>query len=151
MSSTAWPGGLLIHPRPSWSLAVLLALAHLGAALCIVSLPLSGWISGPAVVAILWNLARTLWRGVLGRGPYAVRALYWAPDGSWVVTDGSGDQRPAILDGEYFVSPFLTILNLKLHEGGGRSVVLLPDSIEPQRLRRLNARLRMSSVERSGS
>jgi hypothetical protein len=68
-----------------------------------------------------------------------------------VVTDGSGDQRPAILDGEYFVSPFLTILNLKLHEGGGRSVVLLPDSIEPQRLRRLNARLRTSSVERSGS
>lgn len=151
MSSTAWSGGLLIRPRPSRVLAVMLALVHLGAVSCIVALPVSAWIRGPAVVAVLLSLARYLWRGWSGRDSETVRALYWAPDGAWMVTDASGRRHPAILNGETFVSPFLTILNLKLHDGSGRSVVLLPDSIEPRRLRRLNARLRMSSVQTSGS
>ncbi len=151
MSSTAWSGGLLIHPRPSRVLAALLTLAHLGAALCIALLPVDPWIRGPAAVVILLSLVGHLHRGLLGRGPGAVRAVYWAPDGAWLVTDAAGGLHPAGLDGETFVSPFLTILNLKLHEGGRRSVVLLPDSIEPARLRRLNARVRMSSVQRSGS
>jgi len=75
--------------------------------------------------------------------PWAGREAIWEPDGTWILTLVSGQQIEARLLPSTFVTPGLSVLNLRCGRWRSRAMVLLPDSLDPDLLRRLRVRLRL--------
>jgi toxin CptA len=69
------------------------------------------------------------------------RLIAHAEGDSWTVEDGCGARSEAQLLGGSFVHPLLIVLNFRLADGSRRSRALLGDETNPERLRRLRARL----------
>lgn len=62
-------------------------------------------------------------------------------DGNWILQTTDGRKHPGRLLDSTYVHPRLVILNFALDGIARRSVVLLPDSTDPDDLRRLRVRL----------
>jgi len=119
-----------------------LLLAHAAAFL---SLPFAGLpvaavpALGAAVTAsLLWYWPRHASR----TAPDCVRALSWEGDGSCHLEYVDGAACRATLYRQAFVQPWLVILQLEV-AGRRRSLVILPDMLDPATFRRLRVRLRM--------
>lgn len=140
-----------IRLHPSRQLLVLLVAAHLGAFAVVLAMPLVGWLMAMLVLAILLSMVYAIWRFALLRGRGAVVGLRVTRDGLEMETC-AGVWLPTIVLGSSFVSPWLTVLHLKLQ---GRRfmvpVVLLPDSLAHDAFRRLRVWLRWGNVLKSGA
>jgi len=89
------------------------------------------------------------WHHLISQQPGdAVDLLILDEAGDWYLRDRAGRLRQAQLLASSFVSPALIILSFSLREGGQRRLVMLPDSVDPDLLRRLRVRLLDQAVIR---
>jgi toxin CptA len=139
---------LRIEPAASCTLAAVLTLAHVVAcASLFVAIP--QW-HGRLLAALVlgvnawWVVQRHALRGAPGA---AVRLDFQGEsDCTLLCRDGSRLECRVL--GSSFVTTWLVVLHLREPRGRlTRYVVLLPDSVGPERLRRLRVRLRWTSVE----
>ena len=131
---------LTVSLRPSRVLALsLTAVAGAAAACTWISLPPLAFAPVAAGIALAWawHLAR-----VLQRGPGSVRALELAAQGNARWQDGSGQWHEAEILPSSYVSGWLVVVNLSGGGGRRRSLVLLPDCIVAEEMRRLRVWLR---------
>jgi len=131
-----------IAVRPSAYLTAILAIAHVGALGCVLLLPLD-WVfrailAVPVVLGLLVHI-----RAVTPVHYRVVTRCRWAADGSWTLWEESGG--PWAVEGRaLLVHPWMTILGFHCQGERPWSVVILPDSADPELRRRLNVRLRMA-------
>lgn len=135
---------LRIRPRSSRRLAAFLLTTH-GAALAVaLGLPLDWYLRVGFAVAVLLALAYSAAVHILFLVSSAVREATWGSDGVWTLTLVSGEQREARILPSTYVTGNLLVLNFRRGRWWSRSLVLLPDSLDANLLRRLRARLRLA-------
>lgn len=148
MSSQRSAEPLYLQLKPSRLLAGFLVLAHATAAVALAYIDLPP----PARVLLGLMLAASLYRNlrlhVLLNAPRSLLRLVWEASGKWRVWDAFGREHEASLAPDCFVNSKLVILSLKLEGLGRRAVLLLPDSLESDVLRRLRVRLRAERRDR---
>lgn len=143
----AFTAALRIVPGPSRTLEIAVVALH-ALLMCLViaamrlTLPAAGLLC--AVAASLWVSLNDL-RGACG----LVESLLLDSTGQWQVGIRGADPQSALLHREPFVSPWLTILCLRVADGRRFKFVFTPDSAPPDAFRRLRVRLRWLG-ERSG-
>lgn len=133
--------------RLSRWLAAFIVLTHTGAVACVLALPIPWpWRVGGLVLIGLsgvWQALTHLWP----RTPWAVREAVWGEDG-WELTLGSGRRVPARLAPSTYVGTRLVVLNFRGPSWRRCSLVLAPDALDPDLMRRLRARLRLGVAGR---
>lgn len=144
MSSHAYAAPLSIRPEPSRYLGAALILMHAGAALTSLLTALPLWLRVVLVIAVAVSLFRA-WRTHLGTR--RIVAAVWRPEGEWHLTTADGKRITATLAPECYVSPYAVVLRFKDVAGRVRTLVLLPDALDADTLRRLRVRLRITAAE----
>ena len=134
---------LKISIKPSRRLALLLCVAHAAAAGASLLLDLPLWLKFLLLVLIGTSCAVYLYGTALLRSGGAVVNLEIKDDGALSFQTRRGEWREGTLRGSSFVSPYLTILNIRT-EGRffPRHVVIMPDCVDAEDFRRLRVRLR---------
>lgn len=133
----------------------MLSFAHLVAIVLLwpLTLPTAVKFSGSAL--LIFSLVFYLRRYALLRSPDSVSGLELADEMVCILETQGGERIACALLGSSFVAPYLTVLELKplkfdsaveLRESWrrffSRSVVILPDGIDPEEFRRLRVLLR---------
>lgn len=146
---------LIIRLKPSTRLAVMLSFAHLVAVVLLwpLTLPTAVKLTGSALLVV--SLVFYLRRHALLRSPDSVSGLELTGEMACVLETRGGERIACALLGSSFVAPYLTVLELKPLKIDGavelreswrrffsRSVVILPDGIDPEEFRRLRVMLR---------
>ena len=140
---------LRIRPRPSRQLAAFLLVAH-GAALAVVfAIPLEWYWRALLALAVVGGFAHALSAHVLYLAPWAVREVTWDSDGTWALTLVSGERVVARLLPSTYVTVRLLVLSFRQGRWRHRALVLAADALEPNLLRRLRVRLRLTGAERA--
>jgi hypothetical protein len=130
-----------LRPKGSALLATGIAFSHTGALVIVALLPWPAWARLSAAMLLSGSLLWSLVWHVLHRGGAVSEALLRG-DGSWTVRAGHAEPVSATLANDSVVSPYLTVLVFKLADGRRRSLLLLPDNVEPETFQRLRVRLR---------
>lgn len=132
--------------RPRWSrrLAWFLFAIHGAATATVVAVPLDWYWRAGLLVAVLVSLGHGIGSHLFRRLPWAVSEARWEPDGAWNLVLASGRQVEARLSPSTFVATSLVVLNFRRGRWHACSLVLLPDSLDPDLLRRLRVRLRLA-------
>jgi len=134
---------LTVALRPSRRLGWLLGLAHVGAGLLCWVTPPTWWLSLGLSMAVGVSLLITLRMHALRTAPQAAVALQLQDNGLARVQQRSGHQRELAVDESSFVSPLITILNLRVPGSlWTRSVIVASDTLSPEEFRRLRVWLR---------
>jgi hypothetical protein len=137
--TAGFTGPIRLRPRGSALLATGIAFSHTGALVIVALLPWPAWARVSAAMllsgSLLWSLA---WH-VLHRGDAVSEAILQG-DGSWTVRAGHAEPVSATLANDSVVSPYLMVF--KLADGRRRSLLVLPDNVEPETFQRLRVRLR---------
>jgi len=132
-----------IRPRRSGLLAAFVLVTH-GAALGVVfATPLDWYCSVLPVALVFASLVYEMGVQVLFMAPWAVREAVWGSDGTWTLSLVSGKQVEARLLPSTFVTRRLILLNFRCGRWCFRTLVLPPDALDPDLLRRLRVRLRL--------
>jgi toxin CptA len=139
---------LVIRPGVSRRLALWVLIAHGLTLATIALLPVSLTGRAGLVLAVLLGCALSLGGAVWHFWPWSLREAVWWPDGAWSLIRGDGRERDGRLLGSTYVSPALVVLNFRCGRWRTASLVLLPDNLEPDLLRRLRVRLRLEGVRR---
>ena len=127
-----------IEIKPSAGLAIALCLAHLGATAAIGCAALPLWVKGGLTVAIAAALGWSLFARAMLRSAESVVALEITAAGRISFLTRRGSWHACELLGTSYVSPRLTILNLKAEDRRlVRHVVLVADNMDAQDFRRL--------------
>lgn len=112
--------------------------------LAFTSLPL--WIRVLGAATVLVSLLRVFPRVVSLRHPDAVLRVLWPAGDEWQLFTRGGQELVGTLLPESYVRPWLVVLRFKcprLHRP--RSVVILPDMLDANVMRRLRVRLGLNS------
>jgi hypothetical protein len=144
MSSARYAAPLRLEPRRSRRLAIGLAAAHGGALVLLPLLPLGAFVAAAlgGLIILSWSWNHVL--HVARRADRSLVSLVWLADGEWRLTERGGATRTGRLRWDSYVHPWLTVLNFT---GARRcSVVLLPDSLDPETFRRLRVRLGLQGM-----
>jgi toxin CptA len=132
-----------MRPRPSAMLTLFVLTTH-GAALAVaIAIPLDWYWRSGLVVAVLASLVYEMVAKVLFLAPWAVREATWKSDGAWILTLVSGEQTEARLLPSTFVARGLVVLSFRSGRWRSRTLVLPPDALDADLLRRLRVRLRL--------
>lgn len=144
MSSAKSPPPLTLNLLPSRWFIVGNGCCHLLAllSLAISSLPLP--VIVPLGMAVLSSLVLNHSRYGNPHSPRFIEHVSWTATGQWQLRTADGLERPARLLGSY-AHPRLMILTFALGRFARRSVLVLPDSADPEEIRRLRVWLRTSS------
>ena len=133
----------LLHVKlgPSRRLALALLLMHGGAAALIPTLPMPPWMSLLIAAVVAGSLAHGLATRALLRSRHALVQLVWEPDGRWTLLSANrATLEGALISEACYVLPQLVVLGFRTPKGR-RSVLVLPDAVDPVTFRRLRARL----------
>ncbi len=109
-----------------------------GIATIVASVPL--WVKAGLLAGIGLSLVWTGYRYGWRRGGGFITRVELL-DGRWRLETGDGIRHPAWLTGGY-AQPGIVVLNFRLDSGWRRSLVLLPDAVDSETLRRLRVWLR---------
>ncbi len=134
---------LTIEVGPSRRLAGLLVGMHVFAAALFWLAPLPHWLAALLMPVLLGSAWHTLRRDGFRKLSYSLIGLRLDADCRCEFQTRTGAWHEAALLGSSFVSPYLTVLNLK--PAGGRRVkhlVILPDAIYAEDFRRLRVWLK---------
>ncbi|SEO67747.1 protein YgfX [Nitrosovibrio sp. Nv6] len=149
------PPILVVCLKPSARLAVMLSFAHFSAIglLWPLVLPVSVKLAGSAMLAA--SLIFYLRRYVLLRSPDSVTGFELSDEMACMLETRRGERIACALLASSFVAPYLTVLELKPMKPAdarfselprrsvfSRSVVILPDAIDPEEFRQLRVLLR---------
>lgn len=130
-------------PRPSVLLSRILLAAHGLAAFVVFSTVHHKFAMPVLLLVIGYSYYSSYRKHVLHKGSGATRRIIWQADGAWFLEDEQGVMREAQLQPSSFVHPRLVILGFRfVRSKGRRSLVLCPDSMDVDTLRRIRARLR---------
>lgn len=145
MSSKKYAQPLHLEPRTSIQLSVALLLLHGLGLLVVMNLNMPIWASMLVSAAILLNFYTTFSTHVLGRGKLAILSLVWEDEGEWKLMMSDAEQFIARLLPNSYVHTRLIVLNFRLENGGRRTSILLPDSLDKTTYRKLLVRMRMEA------
>ena len=141
MSSTVSVTPLTLEIRPSRYLAYYVLGVYAAAGLVMVILPLSAYLIGAALSALLLFCVLTFQTHVSLRRARADVGLNRRADCSWQLRLGDGTVHQARLLTDSYFHPELLVLNFRLVNGKRRSVVLVRESADRVGLRRLRVAL----------
>jgi hypothetical protein len=131
-----------IKPRPSKYLAIFLCTIHLGAICCVLFLNLPIWLIILLTILIGYSFNVTLQRYVLLKSSKAIIKLRKEKDNSWRLLNNKNQILNAHLRSDSFISRYLIILNFNIAKKfSAISVLLCPDSLDKEILRRLRVLL----------
>ena len=134
---------LRVTLRPSRSLAAVLAAAHLACAVLLVPLDLPLWVKCALAAAIALSLTSALRRHALRLGRSALVALELRGEDRAAVQTRDGEWRDARVLPTTYVSPVLTIVNLRSAQRlRPYHAVIIPDSVRAEDFRALRVWLR---------
>ena len=132
----------LQYSRAGIAVVVAMALATAGV---LFLMPLAGALRATLLAAIAVLAWEALDRVVLLRGIRAIRRLAVQRDGAIEVESASGVRRSGALRAGCFVAPWLVVVRWRPRGGRyDRTVLLLPDMVAAEPLRRLRVLLRWS-------
>lgn len=127
-------------------LAALLGAAGMGACGLAAMLPIPLWGKTVFGAVVLFCTFYHIARDALLRMPWSITALEVSSKGSLRYLPRAGDWIEAEVLGDSFVTPWLTVLNLRLPERRfARHVVVLPDAVDAEAYRGLRVWLRWGS------
>ena len=136
--------------RPSRYLGAVLTCVHICASAILLPLELGAEAKLILAVAIAVSLAHSVWRYALlkSRGAVVSIALSDRASGSVQLKDGSW--RSARILGTTYVSPLLTVVNVRMAgHRTARHVVIVPDNIDPEDFRKLRVILKWAYPKQS--
>ena len=136
---------LRIKPEHSSRLLLFVCGTHFAALAVVPFLAIAPGLQLSMLVLIAISLVHTFRTHVLRTNGYAIRTVEWDGKGEWVLLMASGKIVPAQLRRTSYVQPWLVILNFSLGRFSSRTLILLPDAVDPEVLRRLRVRLRLDS------
>ncbi len=136
-----------IRINPSPRLAVVLCIVHVAAGTAIWLAPVPRWLQAALTVALAASLVWALSRKAALHAAEAIVAVEVTDDGAMSFQTRTGAWHECELLGSSYVSPRLTILNLK-PQGARRTrhVVLVPDNVDAGDFRRLRTWLRWAAL-----
>jgi toxin CptA len=138
-----------IEIRPSNALTAALCLAHPGAVAAIWCAGLPPWLKGALTVGIGVGLVWSLLSQARLRAAESVVGLEITAEGRLSLLTRGGTWRTCELLGTSYVSPQLTILNLRpAGRRLARHVVLVPDNVDARDFRRVRTWLRWAARSR---
>lgn len=138
---------LRVRPGISWRLGVFAAAMHGFALVAVYMLPMTVVQRGATAAVVMLGLVYGLAGRVLHRLPWSLREAVWRPDGGWSLILASGYELEGRLLASTYVSPLLVVLRFRCGRLRTCSLVLLPDNLQPDQLRRLRTRLRLVGAE----
>ncbi|MBI5450633.1 MAG: hypothetical protein HY940_04675 [Gammaproteobacteria bacterium] len=141
MSSSVYAQPLELSPGRSRLLQLYLLASHGGALALLLVLDISVIYRMLLVLLIVCSLAVLYRNQQLRLGRRVIHQVLWRPDGSWRLDIGGSVIEGAVLCPDTFVHPWLIVLRFAARRRG-YTLVLLPDMLDPQTLRRLRVRLR---------
>lgn len=133
----------MIPVKPSVQIAVVLSAAHVGAAalLWLLDIPVAGKSGMTLVLAA--SLIYFMARYATLHDTRAIVALEIKDAGEIAVRQRRGEWQECVVLGSTFVSPALTIVNVRPRgQWRSRHIVLVPDNVDPADYRRLRTWLR---------
>lgn len=136
---------LRVTLKRSRQLAAALTAAHAGAAITLVPLDVPIWGKLALTLLITASLGYTLRRHALLRSSDALMALELREGDSAAIKTGAEDWREARILGTTYVSPSLTVVNVRVPGlWRARHIVIVSDNADAESFRRLRVRLRWS-------
>ncbi|KPK30500.1 MAG: hypothetical protein AMJ66_09560 [Betaproteobacteria bacterium SG8_40] len=131
--------------RASHRLAWLLAATHCAAIAAVLALPVSWWLRVAACALVLTSAVFQIHRRALRNGDHAFVGLRLMRNGSCQLRTAGGGVIGGRLCRGWFVSPQLVVIRISCDgERWSRGISLLPDSADPDDLRRLRVFLRFA-------
>ena len=140
-------GRLVLEPRASRGLALFILTVHGAAAAAVWTAVPAWWARLPCILVIMAACVRAYTRHATLSHPRAVTRVVRPERGPWRLVTRGGGVRRVDLAGDSYVHPWLVILNFDLHPKGRTAVVLFPDSLPGDDLRRLRVHLRIAGPE----
>ncbi len=132
---------LNIHLRPSRLLAGFLLLSHTLALFFCLTLPLSLQLLSGSLLLIFCSLSWNWYSHLSTHNTNRLKQVIGKRDGSWLLIDHADNLYPARLLPSTTVFTYLTILNFSYGAFNRQHLVLFPDSVEADQMRRLRVRL----------
>ena len=134
---------LRLELRPSRTLAILFAFMHCAALGLLLMLGMPWWGNLLAALALAVSAIHAIALHAWQARPGSIAALEIADDCKVAVLDRAGDWHDADLLSSSFVSPYLTVLNLRyVGARRSRSAIIVPDRVQADPYRRLRVLLR---------
>lgn len=138
---------LFMRLGPSRQLALLLGAAHLGAIPCVFASDLPLFIQGVVGLGIVLAGFRCIALHGTRRSLRAIVLLSWDRGGQWRMLQRDGRVLDARLAQGAYAHPRLLVLPFRCHSGRRLCVLIAPDTMEADGLRRLRVRLRCQRQE----
>lgn len=123
--------------RPSWWLFFMLFILHLLACAALICANFTLILKLLIGLLLLWSGYYQCWLRALQHSPKAIVKCI-ATEDKWRLIDRSGREYEVELAGESLVTAFLIILNFGVRQP---ALILFPDSLDPEELRRLRVLL----------
>lgn len=135
---------LTLRPTLSLRLLVFVLVTHVAALVVVLPLPLHWGLKTALAALMLLSLAYLLWAQILRRAPWSIVQATWTEAG-WTVITADGRTRQLRLATSTYIGVDLVVLDFARGLFRRWSLVLTPDNIGPEQLRRVRARLRQVS------
>lgn len=133
---------LVIRPARSRGLLLFLLVVHLLAVVALMAVPLGAWPRAGLTLIVGLSLGYHVWASVLQKAPWSVREAILSEQG-WRLHFQSGDSRSGTLLPSTLMTVSLVILNFRVGWWRRHSMLLTPEVVTPDLLRRVRARLRL--------
>jgi toxin CptA len=145
------PVKLRIAIGPSHLLAAVLGIAHIAALVVTVVVVLPTWVKSLIAMALVTSGTWSILRLALQRGPSAIVELEVEAGGRISCRTRDGRWREGQVLSSSFVSPWLTVLNLRMAGSiGAKHLVILPDNVEKDAFRRIRVLLKWARPASEG-
>ncbi|MEA3277511.1 MAG: protein YgfX [Pseudomonadota bacterium] len=142
---------LRIRPGFSRRLAGFVLVTHAAALTSVALLPVAWYVRLTLALTVLGSLAYQSAVHLIRTAPWAVREALRESDGTWTLILASGARVDANLSPSTLVTTGLVVLNFRCGGWRLRSLVLLPDALNENELRRLRVRLRLSGSQQAAA
>lgn len=137
---------------PSVLIAFAISAVHVPAAVVLWLLPLPVVVQAVLTLACAISLIFFMARDAALHAPGSIIALELREDGAVSCQTRNGDWVDCELLGSTFVSPQMTVVNLRSRgQRRSRAVILVPDNVDPRDFRRLRIWLRWKGEEDDSS
>ncbi len=134
--------------QTSFLLNCSLFVIYIGAFVWLWFFELPMWLSLPIKLAVVIGFIFHLRTYLFRNSAKAITEMIWFEADDWQLLDAYRQQHQVKLLGNSLISPWLLVLNFRAESDGKKwSVVLMPDSVDSTTFRRLNAKLRLFSLE----
>lgn len=137
-----------IDIKPSKWLIAGIVIAHLGAIIITLLVHLALWVKAVMVIMVCTSLVHCLRVYLWQNTPSSPVALLLNNMDEWLLTFAQGETVEVVLRPGAFVHPLLIVLSFK-YKMFFPSVILTPDVVDQDVLRRLRVRLRLKRSARS--